>query len=315
VQKSVKRFLKYSLEVALLILVALAAMEAAVRAVPNAYRVKNKAMERHSCSVETLVLGNSHGYYDIMPSGLGSNCYNLAMVSQTLEYDYLLLTKYDFSHLKRVVLVVDNSNCFDMPLDKSQEWYRCTFYRLYMGCGRHGLLSKYGFELSNVPAARKKVERYADTGRVMADSLGWGEDYDTKEADNPRLSIEYSKDRAEKHRLRSYSDYAENKAWLLRLTQWCKARGVELDIVSAPVWKTYREDISPRQKTLLADAVREALGCGASAWLDYTADTQFGAADFYDCDHLSHAGADKFTKILKLALDAQSKHCKSDTSR
>ena len=311
-----KRFLKYSLEVALLMFVALAAMEAAVRAVPNVYKMKNEAMERRSRSVETLVLGNSHGYYDIMPSVLdGDGCYNLAMVSQTLEYDYRLLTRYDFSGLKRVVLVVDNSNCFDMPLDKSQEWYRCTFYRLYMGCGRHGLLSKYGFELSNVPAARKKVERYADTGRVMTDGLGWGEDYDTKEADNPRLSAEYSKDRAEKHRLRSYSDYAENKAWLLRLTRWCKTRGMELDIVSAPVWKTYREAISPRQKALLADAVGKALGCGASAWLDYTADTRFGAADFYDCDHLSHAGAEKFTKMLKLALDAQSKHCKSDTSR
>ena len=153
--------MKYSLEVALLMLVALVAMEAAVRAVPNAYKMKNEAMERRSRSVETLVLGNSHGYYDIMPSVLdGDGCYNLAMVSQTLEYDYRLLTRYDFSGLKRVVLVVDNSNCFDMPLDKSQEWYRCTFYRLYMGCGRHGLLSKYGFELSNVPAARKKVERY-----------------------------------------------------------------------------------------------------------------------------------------------------------
>ena len=57
-----KRFLKYSLEVALLMFVALAAMEAAVRAVPNAYKMKNEAMERRSRSVETLVLGNSHGY-------------------------------------------------------------------------------------------------------------------------------------------------------------------------------------------------------------------------------------------------------------
>ena len=169
-----RRFLKYSLEVAMLMLVALAAVEAAVRAVPNAYKMKNEAMERHS----------------------RSNCYNLAMVSQTLEYDYLLLTKYDFSHLKRVVLVVDNSNCFDMPLDKSQEWYRCTFYRLYMGCGQHGLMLKYGFELSNVPAARKKVERYAARGRVQTDSLGWGEDFDTQESSgNPRLSADYSKDR------------------------------------------------------------------------------------------------------------------------
>lgn len=308
--------MKYSLEVAMLMLVALAAVEAAVRAVPNAYKMKNEAMERHSRSVETLVLGNSHGYYDIMPSGLGSNCYNLAMVSQTLEYDYLLLTKYDFSHLKRVVLVVDNSNCFDMPLDKSQEWYRCTFYRLYMGCGQHGLMSKYGFELSNVPAARKKVERYAEMGRVLTDSLGWGEDFDTQEAgDNPRLNADYSKDRANKHSLRSYSDYAENKAWLLRMARWCKMHGVALDIVSAPVWKNYRDNISPRQTALLAEAVREALVCGADVWHDFTADPRFVAMDFYDCDHLSHAGAEKFTKILKLALDAQSRHCKSDTSR
>ena len=309
--------MKYSLGVALLMLVALAAMEAAVRVVPNAYKMKNEAMERSSRSVETLILGNSHGYYDIMPSKLDSSgvCYNLAMVSQTLEYDYRLLTKYDFSSLKRVVLVVDNSNCFDMPLDRSQEWYRCTFYRLYMGCGRHGLMSKYGFELSNVPAARKKVERYAETGRVMTDSLGWGEDYDTQAGHNQRLSADYSKDRAEKHRLRSYSDYAENKAWLMRLARWCKMRGVELGIVSAPVWKTYRDNISQRQKALLAEAVREALGCEAGVWLDFTADERFVAADFYDCDHLSHAGAEKFTKILRGALDAQSKHCKSDTSR
>ena len=88
-----------------------------------------------------------------------------------------------------------------------------------------------------------------------------------------------------------------------------------LDIVSAPVWKIYRDNISPRQTALLAEAVREALACGADVWLDFTADPRFVAMDFYDCDHLSHAGAEKFTKILKLALDAQSRHCKSDTSR
>ena len=146
-QKSVKRFLKYSLEVALLMLVALVAMEAAVRAVPNAYKMKNEAMERRSRSVETLVLGNSHGYYDIMPSVLdGDGCYNLAMVSQTLEYDYRLLTRYDFSGLKRVVLVVDNSTALTCRLTSHKNGIAahsiaCIWAVGDMGCCRNMALS------------------------------------------------------------------------------------------------------------------------------------------------------------------------------
>lgn len=84
--------------------------------------------------------------------------YNLCQVSQIFEYDEYLLKRYapKLKKLREVILIADNSNLFDAPLEQT-EWFRCIYYRLYMDYPKHSLWSKYGFELSNVQAALREI--------------------------------------------------------------------------------------------------------------------------------------------------------------
>ena len=98
-----------------LLLLALAA-EVYVWHLPNSYRIKRAAMTRMADSVEVIILGNSHAFFGLRPDLMSKPTLNLANVSQTLDYDLLLLADYQprCPRLRRVYLVVDHSNFFDL---------------------------------------------------------------------------------------------------------------------------------------------------------------------------------------------------------
>ena len=131
-------------------------------------------MQHHAQEVEILILGNSHGLYGLRPDVFKRKAYNLCNVSQIFEYDEYLLKRYlpKCKSLTDVVLVVDNSNLFDMPLENTEE-FRCIYYRLYMDYPKHSRWSKYGFELSNIQALKEKIQHRNDT----CSDLGWNGNY------------------------------------------------------------------------------------------------------------------------------------------
>ncbi|MGN1213739.1 MAG: hypothetical protein ACI4TR_02480, partial [Bacteroidaceae bacterium] len=122
-----KKFLIDTAVFSLLILVPLVVAELYVRTLPNAARYKHNYMLTRSAEIETLVLGNSHTYYGVDPSVLGSHAFSLAMPSQTYRYDYYLLTHYDMPRLKTVVLSVTYTSMFE-DLDTNDK-LRCWAVR------------------------------------------------------------------------------------------------------------------------------------------------------------------------------------------
>ena len=97
-----------------------AGIEAYIRSWDNSYKAKDRWMTDNAATVETIILGNSHALFSFRPQYVGCNAYNLANVSQTIDYDNLLLRHYApmCKRLKNVIITVDNSNLFDPSLDE-----------------------------------------------------------------------------------------------------------------------------------------------------------------------------------------------------
>ena len=88
-KKFVTRFVLFLLPAIIFLTVA----ELYVRSIPNIYTFKDQWMWKHGQDIQTLVLGNSHAYYDMNPSVMGDGVFSLANVSQRLEHDLYLLKR------------------------------------------------------------------------------------------------------------------------------------------------------------------------------------------------------------------------------
>lgn len=304
-----RRFIKYSILFIGILVSILAIAEAVVRHYPNSYKYKHEWMTSNSMRVKTLILGGSHTYYGIEPSILGDSTFNLANVSQHPEYDYRLLKKYGdrCKNLKNLILVVDAVNVFDPPIEQLEgDRERCTYYRIYMGCDKHSLLSRYGLELLNIGTFKRKFTpalKYLITGRYTPDcnTLGRYDKDDGIDAGNNLENLKAASLKAvERHRCNDWSQVEYNRSWLDSLCCYCQNRDIQIILVTPPTWKDYYQNVNPKQIREMENvAAHVTERFNRAKYRNYMTDNRFVASNFIDGDHLSRQGAIKFTTILK----------------
>lgn len=292
-----KKFLLKCLLFLLPIAVLATAAELYVRHLPNSYRQKQEWMTAHSHEVEVLMLGNSHGLFGLRPDHFQRKAYNLCQVSQTLEYDEYLLKHFAplCPLLTDVLLVVDYSGFFDLPLEQTES-FRCIYYRLYMDYPKHSLWSRYGFEISDIKAMMAKISQQG----TLCDSTGWNPAYTTAHRSPDYLSDSNVASAVERHRCKNWSVAKDNRHSLERIANWCKEHKLRLTLLHAPVTKAYYHALDKRQ----LDYLHSSCNLHGVTVFDYTADPRFNNNDFYDADHLTDEGAAKWSEIVMQASAA-----------
>ena len=280
----------------------LAGAEWLVRSIPNSYRMKDHWMQQHGHQISTLLLGNSHGFFALVPSVMGDSVFNLCNVSQRLEQDYFLLRRYEdkYEALKRVILVADNSNLFDTPME-DDEPARVTYYQLYMGYRAHSMLSQYGFELVDMSYVLQKVKAYYESGSVWCDSLGWGNYY---VVDN-RNPDDFLYENVRQHCFANWDATHRNRDYMNAIAVWCQHHHVELVMLQTPVCEDYTRKADAWQIQLVNAMVDSCCAEYGARKCDYSCDGRFRGTDFFDSDHLSDQGARKFSAILANELQIQ----------
>ena len=302
-----KRFVKYLALFALPLLALLLVGEWLVRQYPNSYRYKTEWMDAHADTVQTLLMGASHIYYAIIPDSLAPNTFNLSNVSQLYEYDWFLLQRYGdrLKNLRNMVVVIDDCSPFDAPMEQlPEDWYRCIYYRLYMGYDKHPLWSRYAFELSSSPTFQRKLMpalRYALTRKatIDCDSLGFGTAFATPEHFDSVAMQRESDIAIERHRCKDWTLVDNNRDYLFKIAQWCQQHQVRLVLITTPMWQGFYSKIGQRQLDIMHDLAQQCVEQYGATYHDYMRDPRFQGTDFHDGDHLSRQGAEKFTRILK----------------
>ena len=268
--------------------------------VPNSYRTKSEMMMRMADSVQTIVLGNSHAYSGIRPALLPGVAVNLANVSQTAPIDLELLKRYApvCPNLSHVYLVADNSYLFDAPLETTDEWFRITYYTLYMNrLGGHSPWSRYGLELAHWDSFKGKLIKYWEECRPDCDSLGWDTDNRLESKSQEEWNRRQAEDALRRHTCQDRRWARLNARAVLDMARYCHSHGIRLTLLCTPVSPTYAAGIPTRQRAFIQK-------------LHLVAQQQFGAEsmdlttmplypeDYFDGDHLTHEGAAKLTRLL-----------------
>jgi hypothetical protein len=165
-----------------------------------------------------------------------------------------------------------------------------------MDCPYGGIDPKFNLELCHMPFFRTKILAWVKRSVRNCSPLGWGLDYDL--ATKPVKNECNGKIRAQGHTEENWDYLPENILNLTRIMEFCKAQSIRVVLVSTPLHHSYYENIDEKQLKKMYSVVDSLKSWYRFDYFDYLKDSRFDTDDFWDSNHLSDVGAEKFTRIL-----------------
>lgn len=301
-----RRFIIKTIFFLIPILIVASLMEMLLRNIPNDYLYKKEYLNEHSSEIETLILGSSHSFYGFDPVFFSSKAFNASNISQSLDFDYKILQKYqtDLGNLQTVVIPISYFTLY-ARLEIGSESWRIKNYVIYSGMSVANSVVDYFEVLSNKPKVNlQRLYSYYISGRqnLTCTKLGWGTSY--KSEDSKDL-VETGKTAAKRHTVEDiYSEkysniFNHNKLLLNSIVKWCKKRNMKVLLITPPAFGTYRRNINMEQyNTTIKTANDIASKYDNCIYVNLFDDMNFSAKYFYDADHLSEIGAEKLSKQI-----------------
>lgn len=249
-------------------------------------QLKEQSLQRHAKTIETLVLGSSHGEFGFTPN---PTSFNLCLSSQDLYYSYQLYQKYA-SHLPKLHNVVLFYSVFSPGFDvgKTSESERCSHYKVLFGIPYRNRPQQ--FQLRQL-CMQRNAARFLKRNHppLLPDYRGEGV-LDMAPPTSTELEKRIAAHFKHNQRNNQLTDYVSR---LHKLTQ---SHGHTLTVVIAPCQPNYTQKLPPAD-VLFADLISRS--DAGFQLLNFFTDTHFTPADFVDSDHLNSTGSAKLTaKIL-----------------
>jgi hypothetical protein len=282
--------------------------ESALRNIPNDYSYKRRYLDENSASIEALFLGSSHAFRSINPNFINLNGFNAAYVSQTLNYDYKIIKKYDghWDHLKYIVMAISYPSLF-FQLKTSTESWRVKNYNIYYGMFSSGNLSDYFEILSNNPQINlKRMKSYYLLGKtnLTSSALGWGSLSSKKQNDLVKTGAAAAK----RHTAADDAYFNENMDILRSIIHIADKEQIKIILYTPPAFHTYVEHLDKTQLNRTITAMTQLDKDHQNViYVNFLTDNSFIESDFYNADHLNELGAAKLTKKIGniIEMDAQ----------
>lgn len=260
------------------------------------------APQSFGATVTAIVVGSSHTQMGIATPELSEVTYNLAFGGQDLWYDCAIVKAVvqRSPAVKRVYFGIDPFGVhYSIAATDGEKWRESLYFN---GTGLRARIDderRYSpLALTTAPHAQWALSTLkANMAMIDEPMRGWIPDTRAIPFDR-----QYGKARAESHeKLPDRMD--ENMACLTRTLQFCKARGVECLLVSTPTHRSYRDYFSPAYLAETTVAIQRVVQAEGVRYFAYCDNPQFVETDFTDCDHLSEAGAVKFTRLFRADLE------------
>jgi len=290
-------------------------VEHILRKIPNDFQSKAEQYEKHAGDFKVLCLGESHAYSGIDPRYLDRRGFNGSHFSQTLNYDLEILKKYasDLKNLEYLLLPVSYGS-FTSRLENQWEVKNYTLY--YNIRGNHNI--RYNTELLSLPlesSKEKLISYYMDhIEMTKTDSLGYSTYYNKENPD--KNLVELGKKMAVAQTGKNFDNVSKNVKSLEEIIKLCGRKNITLILFTTPGHKEYRKHLDSRQlNTMLTLSKSFARKNRNVHYLNLLEDSSFIAADFYDADHFSSAGAKKLTAKLNRFINEIDVSDKRKTAR
>ncbi|WP_432711898.1 hypothetical protein [Pedobacter sp.] len=295
-----KKFIKHLILFLLPVVVLGMAAEVLLRRIPNNYKFKRAYLDRNSSHIQTLILGNSHFFYGMDPAFFHSDCFNAGNVSQPLEYDYLMLKKYDkdWKRLSKILIPIDYFTLYSNLEDGGESW-RKNNYKMYFDINADHFTDHVELFNNNLNISLTKIAGYYlyKEPALTCSALGWGTSY---RSDKKRDLVSSGRNAAKRHTYKDDHLMAENLAVLRHIIQFAEARHIKVIMITPPTYKTYYENLNKVQLQRTLDESSKIARYFHLTYINLLKDRSFDENDFFDADHVNEIGAKK----LSLKVDS-----------
>jgi hypothetical protein len=275
-------------------------MEGLLRQIPNDYVYKKEYLDRHADEIQCLILGSSHAYYGVNPDYFSMNCFNASYVSQSLDFDYEILKKYEnkLTSLKTLLLPVSYFTFFTRLGEGAESW-RLKNYNIYYEMYASHSLKDY-FEIFSL-RFNVNIDRLVayywkgQAGRSCSDS-GWGTSHPSDKSQNlKKTGIKAAK----RHSKKNFQFFEKNLSALLSIIKWCGRKNIDIVLFTPPAFREYTDRLNSVQLSLTLNACNKLdKDFDNCTYLNLLKSESFVAKDFYDGDHLNDLGAKKLSLWL-----------------
>jgi hypothetical protein len=278
-------------------------VEYMLRRIPNDYMLKREYLDKNSDIIEILFLGSSHSYYGINPEYTKRKSFNASYVSQTLDYNFEILRKYEnkWSSLEYIVLTISYPSLFSKLEEISERW-RIKNYVLYYDIKISNNLV-YWSEILNGPMTdhlRKLYGYYVKNDcYVRSTDLGWGP---SSHSASMEELVKTGSEAALRNTLpeeRRYNHFKAMSSSLDSIIGFARDHNCKVILITTPAYISFRENLDKGQldftNNYITDLAKTFNTCFYFNWLD---DGNFTEIDFRDGDHLNAIGARKLTLMV-----------------
>lgn len=259
----------------------LVVLELLLRNIPNDYAIKAKTIMANRNNIELLILGSSHAVAGVNPACFDFNSYNLANISQSLNYDEKLLKKYGqkLSNLKVIILPVSYGSLFSR-IEKGRENWRIKNYTIYFGIIASWKISNFA-ELLNgkvrMNIARILVYYIHGIKGINITSLGFGTNFSS----SVKNDLYESGLVASKRHTKSFKYFDYNSAILERIVEYCEKNDILLVLFTPPAYRTYRDNINDEQYKAMLNRTKRITDASDSVYyFNFFADSDFTGGRF-----------------------------------
>lgn len=298
-----KFFLTYTAFFATSVILALLLGEYIITRQPNPYKYKHQYMTENAAEVESLIFGSSHSFYGINPQYFESPTFSLANISQNFEYDNILLRAYapKCVKLKNIILPISYFSFFDKDYEHSDESFLITYYKKYMNINIYPYYSKYNFEFTHFTLYSNKIKSIIKGKQpIECDEKGFGLGYHLeRRSDKWKENV---KDVIARHTASDDSMLEYHLTHLRSIIEYCNSMNLRIILVTTPTWKGYYQNLNKAQLEKMYSTISVLKKEYNFEYYDFLCDERFGDNDFFDADHLSTDGAEKFSRIINEIL-------------
>ncbi len=286
------------------ILIVLLIIEIQFKKIPNDYSYKANYVNEFSQDIEILVLGSSHSYRGVNPAHFEGNCFNFALVSQSVDYDYFILNKYinNLPNLRIVILPISYFTLTKKLEDGIESWRKYRYIN-YLDYDQLTLQERLSFRTyvtilqSNGKIILMHLYKwfFHNKSNVQCDSLGWG-----KWENNIQKNLfKTAKEAAIRHEDGSF-EFEENLVYISNIIDICRSRNINIILFTPPATRYYYKELDNRKLELIVNKCKEIDSQNNNLFYrNYLNDDSFNDSLFRDGDHLNSYGAE----VLSLKLN------------
>lgn len=294
-----KKFLKHTVIFSTLVILTFILLEVITRNIPSTYAYKRQMIENNGDKISTLILGSSHTYYGIDPEVIGDSVFNLANISQTVEYDLALLKYFiaEMPNLRRIIIPVSYFTYRDPLLENGSSKFLATRYKVEMKLPLHSDFSSYNFQISDFEGFKGKLTGlFVKTESNKCDSSGKGLGYTLQNRVNNWE--EEGEMHAKNHTLSTPGRVGQVINCQKELLKFASLNNIEVIVITTPAYKTYIDNLDPLQLSEMRKNIKNVYTDNNIKYFDFLSSPLFDESDFYDVDHLNEDGAKKLSALL-----------------